>query len=43
MESEEYYKDITEIEISAGVTKGIKPSNDSASLSPLLCTKEVVE
>jgi hypothetical protein len=43
MESEDYYKDIIETERSMGSMKGIKSSNDSTSLSPLLYTKEVVE
>jgi hypothetical protein len=43
MESEDRYKDITEIEKSTGGMKGVKSSNDSASPSPLLCTKEDME
>jgi hypothetical protein len=43
MESEDYYKDITETERSMGGMKGVKSSNNSASPSPLLYTKEVAE
>jgi hypothetical protein len=50
MEENSYYiftwslnKDIAEIERSVGGTKGIKLGNESASPSPLLCTKEAIQ
>jgi hypothetical protein len=41
--SKDYIKDITEIKETARGMKGVKNSNDSASLSPLLWTREVME
>jgi hypothetical protein len=43
MDFEDYYKDITETEKSVGGMKCLKSCNDSASPSPLICTKELVE
>jgi hypothetical protein len=43
MDFEDYYKGITETEKSVGGMKCLKSCNDSASPSPLICTKELVE